>query len=149
MKTRGYTLLEMVIAVAVILVLASLALGLYASNVDGARAQQTEMQIQSLDLACKAYKDARGAYPADDRLAEHLGKPWTKTLDAGTAVTRPPFCAFRKDWVDAATSTALDAWGRKIRYANPGTRNKGRVDLWSAGPNGVDGDADDLRNWKD
>lgn len=148
-RPRGFSLVEMIIAVAVILVLASLALGLYASNIDETRRLHTEMLVQNLDLACKAYRNDRGAYPPDDRLHEHLGRPRVTTLDAGATTQRPPYLELRADWVDATSSAVVDAWGRPIRYRAPGLRNKTHVDLWSAGPNGQDGDVDDVVNWKD
>ena len=40
-----------------------------------------------------------------------------------------------------------DEWGRSIRYQAPGKVNASEYDLWSAGPDGVDGTADDIRNW--
>jgi general secretion pathway protein G len=41
-----------------------------------------------------------------------------------------------------------DRWGRPFRYRAPGIRNPGPYDLWSAGPDGVDGTSDDIGNWK-
>ena len=148
-RARGFTLVEMVIVIAVILVVASLALGLFASNVDETQRLHTEMLIQNLDIACKAYKGDRGAYPPDDQFHLHLCQERTKTLDAGASTKLPPYLQLRADWVEPSTSAIIDAWGRKIRYRAPGEKNKAHVDLWSAGPNGQDGDVDDVGNWKD
>ncbi|HEX7900433.1 MAG TPA: type II secretion system protein GspG [Planctomycetota bacterium] len=151
-RARGFTLVEMIIVIAVILVVASLALGLFASNIDETKRLHTEMLIQNLDLACKAYQGENGAYPPE---LSRLFQPRVKALDGAAALhplqgtTRPPYLELRADWVNPATSEVVDAWGGKIRYANPGQRNKTRVDVWSAGPNGQDGDVDDVGNWKD
>ncbi len=40
-----------------------------------------------------------------------------------------------------------DPWGRAFRYTYEGVRNKGGYDLWSVGPDGIDGTADDIANW--
>ena len=148
-RARGFTLVEMVIVIAVILVVASLALGLFASNLDETKRLHTEMLIQNLDLACKGYKNERGSYPPDGRFFEHLGKERIVPLDAASVTNRPPFMTFRKDQVDPVTSAVIDAWDRPVRYQAPGVRNATHVDLWSAGPNGQDGDVDDVVNWKD
>ena len=145
-RARGFTLVEMIIVVAVVLVVASLALGLFASNIDETKRLHTEMLIQNLDLACKAYQAENAAYPPE---LSRLFQPRVKALDGAASTTRPPYLELRADWVNPATSEVVDAWGGKIRYANPGQRNKTRVDLWSAGPNGQDGDVDDVGNWKD
>ena len=147
-RARGFTLVEMIIVIAVVLVVASLALGLVASNTDESKRLHTEMLIQNLDLACKGYRNERGAYPPDDRFVAHLGKERIVPIDAASMTKRPPFMTFRKDQVDAA-GAVIDAWDRPIRYKAPGLRNTTHVDLWSAGPNGQDGDVDDVGNWKD
>jgi type II secretion system protein G len=41
-----------------------------------------------------------------------------------------------------------DPWGNDYKYLAPGTRNPDAVDVWSAGPDGKDGTADDLGNWR-
>ena len=147
-RARGFTLVEMIIVIAVILVVASLALGLFSSTVDDALRGNTEALIQSLDLACERYKAETGAYPPDDRLYAHLGKDRIVSLDGVTVTKRPPLVAFRKDQYDPASSAAVDAWGRPVRYKAPGLKVATHVDLWSAGSNGVEGDVDDVVNWK-
>jgi general secretion pathway protein G len=162
-RARGFTLLEMVIVIAVILVLASLALGLFASNVDESKRLHTEMLVQNLDMACKNYRGSMGAYPPDDKgdsrnLHFYLGQPRVKTIDAGATTLGAPFMEFRADWLESTSGApdpktnpvpVIDAWGRKLLYKSPGVRNPSHVDLWSPGVNGLDGDRDDVTNWKD
>jgi general secretion pathway protein G len=45
------------------------------------------------------------------------------------------------------TKLPLDPWGNPYQYAFPGTHNKERPDIWSRGPDGQDGTADDIGNW--
>jgi len=40
----------------------------------------------------------------------------------------------------------VDPWGNEYRYSNPG-RNKRAFDIWSIGPDGIDGTADDIGHW--
>jgi general secretion pathway protein G len=43
-----------------------------------------------------------------------------------------------------------DPWGNPYQYNNPGTRNKSGFDIWSRGPDNVDGgegDGADVGNW--
>lgn len=137
--TRGFTLVEMLIAIAVILVLAAIGLGVYRATADDTRRALTEARLRQLDVACKAYKDATGAYPADGQLAACLTKERTVAIGDGLRSTRP---ALLPD------DAVLDGWGRPIRYKAPGVKVVTHVDLWSAGSNGVDGDVDDVHNWK-
>lgn len=41
-----------------------------------------------------------------------------------------------------------DGWGRDFLYLCPGRRNPDGYDLWSIGPDGVDGTQDDIGNWQ-
>ena len=40
----------------------------------------------------------------------------------------------------------IDPWGKQYIFKVPGTHSKD-YDLYSAGPNGIEGDADDVTNW--
>ena len=42
----------------------------------------------------------------------------------------------------------LDPWGHPYHYRLPGTHNPDSFDVWSVGPDGVDGSEDDIGNWK-
>jgi len=41
----------------------------------------------------------------------------------------------------------LDPWGHDYVYRQPGTHNKDSYDLFSKGPDGIAGTADDIGNW--
>ncbi len=41
----------------------------------------------------------------------------------------------------------LDPWGNEYLLRAPGEKNTNGFDLWSAGPNGISGDGDDITNW--
>lgn len=40
-----------------------------------------------------------------------------------------------------------DPWGNPYQYRAPGTRNPRSYDIWSNGPDGQSGTADDIGNW--
>ena len=42
-----------------------------------------------------------------------------------------------------------DPWENQYVYVNPGTKNQHSVDISSAGPDGVAGNEDDIKNWDD
>ena len=44
-------------------------------------------------------------------------------------------------------SDLRDAWSQSLRYRMPGKINTTGYDLWSVGPDGVDGTEDDICNW--
>jgi type II secretion system protein G len=42
----------------------------------------------------------------------------------------------------------IDPWDHPYHYRSPGIHNPDGVDVWSVGPDGVDGSVDDIGNWK-
>ena len=40
-----------------------------------------------------------------------------------------------------------DPWGKEYGYRFPGTHNKNEPDIFSAGPDGIEGTKDDIYSW--
>lgn len=163
----GFTLVEMIIVIAVILILVSLMIGLIVVINDKAYYTKTEAIIKMLDDGCKTYKAEYNVYPPNDKgdsrcLHHYLGRERVKSLDGGgVKTTRPPIIEFRGDMLEETKGVpdaknpvpVVDAWGQKVQYKSPGEWNKKHVDLWSSGKNGRDEkdpatkDFDDVVNW--
>lgn len=80
------------------------------------------------------YRMNMGSYPtSDEGLAVLLNAP------DGDKASR-----WKGPYVD---SVPKDPWGNAYQYACPGTHNKTSYDIWSMGPDGQDGTADDIGNW--
>ena len=45
------------------------------------------------------------------------------------------------------SAVPLDPWGSPYQYMFPGSRNPDSYDLWSCGPDGMNGTEDDIGNW--
>ncbi len=87
-----------------------------------------------LALAIKRYLVRPGAYPAslDDLIHRPADLPRDKVWDGPYIHTK---------------SLLSDPWGRPYRYRAPGIHRPDEYDLWSTGPDGKDGTADDVGNW--
>jgi len=165
---RGFTLVEMVIVIAVILILISLMIGLITTIMNNAQYKKTEAVIKMLDDGCKTYKQEYNVYPPNDKgdsrnLHHYLGKERVRVLDKDTNIKtkRPPIIEFKADMLEESKGVpdpknpvpVVDSWGRKVQYKNPGQWNKQHVDIWSSGKNGNDEldpaskDFDDVVNW--
>lgn len=59
------------------------------------------------------------------------------------ALVQPPENARVKKAL-MSDSAILDPWGNPFRYRTPGQRSDRPFDVWSLGPDGVDGTADDI-----
>jgi general secretion pathway protein G len=127
---RGaFTLMEMLVVVAILVVLAGAAVPIYMKYLDEAKVDRARLDCQMIADACQAYKIRNGDYPASLQI---LTQP---DAQGGTA--------------SLEVSALLDPWGREYHYQAPGTHNAatGKPDVWSDGPR--PGDASSMiGNWR-
>lgn len=84
----------------------------------------------NLKVALRIYQADNGAFPTTEQsLQALLTKPAAAKRWRGPYVDAPP----------------RDPWGRPYRYVCPGQH--GAFDLFSVGPDGQEGTADDVTNW--
>jgi general secretion pathway protein G len=133
----GFTLIEVIVVIAVLAILAGAMAPLIAAKVDQARRFATEDQLQALSDALRAYERDVDAFPPDTgNPVNDLGELQADTL--GLAGWRGPYLTAQ--W--AAGDYAQDAWGGTITYAY--TAGAATAVLTSAGPDQVAGNGDDL-----
>ena len=90
--------------------------------------------IGSIKFALDQYKLDNGVYPTGtNALAELVFRA------RGTTNWHSPYPYFDK--------IRVDPWGKNYVYECPGKHNPDSYDLFSAGPNGRIGTADDIGNW--
>ncbi len=134
----AFTLLEILVVLGII----GLLVGLAVTNIKGIFSNKQEdiakMFVQnSLKPSLFSYKLDVGDYPSTGEGLQAL-----LTAPAGKADR------WRRPYMDSPSGKVpLDPWGHEYQYAYPGTKNKGEYDLWSMGPDGQSGTADDIGNW--
>jgi general secretion pathway protein G len=136
---RAFTLLEVLMVVVIIGILAALVVPNLFGTLEGARIDTTRSTVESgfagaLDL----YKMHMGHYP---------------TTEEGLAalIEAPNDDELREKWRGPYLKEGAkleDAWGHEFVYESPGKVNENSYDLSSPGPNGQEGDDDDIRNWE-
>jgi len=137
-RTAAFTLLEILVALAIIGLLAGLAI----SNSDRIFGQSQEAVARvfvrdSLKTALVRYRIDLGDYPStNEGLAALITAPAGKTE------------RWRGPYIEVpGGKPPADPWGEPYRYRFPGTKNTGGYDLYSTGPDKVDGTDDDIGNW--
>ena len=134
-RHNAFTLLEMMIVLLIIaLIIGSVAFMMqgFESNAQGVAASA---KIKSFESALTSYKINNLVYPTQEQGLEAL-------------VTRPGAEPRPRRWTQLLKPDALvDPWGRKFAYHNPGKHNAGGYDVFSFGPDGLEGTEDDIGNW--
>jgi general secretion pathway protein G len=131
---RAFTLVEIMLVVAIIGILAALIIPKIAGNSEHAREMAARSDINSgIKSALDHYNVDMGTYPAS--LQDLLAAPSKNAVH------------WRGPYLDPAV-LPKDPWKNPYLYMYPGKHSTVSYDLWSAGPDGVSGNADDIGNWQ-
>ena len=134
----AFTLLEILVVLAIIGLLAGLAV----SNSDKifGHSQEAVARIfvrDSLKTSLVRYRIDLGDYPST---AEGMQALLSAPANKGDR--------WRGPYIDSpGNKLPVDPWGEPYQYRYPGTKNKGGYDLFSKGPDKVEGSDDDIGNW--
>lgn len=122
---RGFTLLELLVVLAILGLLAAFAAPQVFKYLGGAKTDSARIQIQNLSSILDLYRLDLGRYPSTrEGLQALVERP------AGTGAWRGPYLQ-RSDGL-------LDPWGRPYRYAQPG-RQGAAYDLYTLGADDAEG----------
>jgi general secretion pathway protein G len=125
-RIRAFTLIEVMVVVAILAVLAALIVPKVMSRPDEARVVAARQDIASVLQALKLYRLDNLRYP---------------TTEQGLAalVTRPSVPPVPPNWKPGGYLERLprDPWGNPYQYLSPGLR--GEIDVFSFGADGVAG----------
>jgi len=134
-KSAGFTLMELLVVLAILGLLMSLVGPQVLNTLGGAKTKTALIQIRDLEQALEMYKLDVGRYPST---AQGLGALVTKP--GGTSGWNGPY--LKNDVPD-------DPWGNAYHYKYPGER--GDIDIYTYGQNGTaggDGEDADVGNWQ-
>jgi general secretion pathway protein G len=134
---NGFTLLEILLVVVIIGFLVSVAVVKLSGSSAKAKTVATQNQIDSFKTALGVYELDNGLFPSTEQgLQALLAAP------SGTALPN-----WKGPYLDPPV-IRLDPWGHAYIYKYPGVKIPNGFDLYSPGPNGVEGDDDDIGNWQ-
>lgn len=141
-RTRGFTLIEIMVVVVIIGILIGLIAPNILGRVDKARVTAAKTDIATLEQALEMYRLDNHAYPSTDQGLEAL-------------VIRPGGEPEPKNWNPEGYlkkgKLPLDPWGNAYQYLSPG-QDKRPFDLFSFGADGREGGEEynaDIGNWPD
>ncbi len=131
----GFTLMELLVVLAILGLLMSLVGPRVLSQLGGAKTKTAAIQIKDLEQSLEMYKLDVGKFPSNSEgLAALVAKP------AGTTGWNGPYLK---------SDVPLDPWKREYLYKYPGDRSE--LDIYSYGQNGSpggEGEDSDVGNWQ-
>jgi general secretion pathway protein G len=134
---RGFTLIEILVVVAIIAIFATVVALNVSGEVPKAKITKAKSDIQSIESALDQYKMDNSFYPTTDQGLQSLLNPSAtghapRHFRDGGYIKRLP----------------VDPWGNPYMYASPGVH--GDVDIWSYGADGApggEGPNAEIGNW--
>ena len=136
LKQKGFTLIELMVVLAIIGVLAALIVPNVLSRADDARMTAARTDVGNLMQALKLYKLDNQRFPSSEQGLNALKiKPTTEPIPG--------------NWKPYLDKLPSDPWGRPYLYLNPGL--KGEVDVLSFGADGQaggEGNNADIGSWQ-
>ncbi|NMG77449.1 type II secretion system major pseudopilin GspG [Aromatoleum diolicum] len=134
-RSRGFTLLELLVVLVVLGLLAGLVAPKYFSQLGKSEVKATRAQVEGLVKALDLYRLDTGHYPSTEQgLAALVTRPGSEPKWGGPYLQK---------------SVPLDPWGRAYSYTAPGEH--GDYDLFSLGKDGQpggEGENADIVSWQ-
>ncbi len=138
-NNRGFTLIEIMVVIAILALLAALVAPKIMGRSDDAKIADAKVQIKNLETALKLYKLDNGVYPSTEQgLAALVEKPTVGQLPKN----------YKAEGYLESKKVPKDPWGNDFAYLSPGEH--GDFDLYSLGADGVkggEGKNADIESW--
>lgn len=133
--TAGFTLLEIMLVVVIMGILMTVAVVKLGGKTKQAQIAATQADIKAFSQALSLLEMDCGSYPSTEQGLQAL-------------VVQPPNCTNWKGPYIESGKIKDDAWGSKYIFKCPGEKLPHSFDLYSAGPDKVEGTEDDIGNWQ-
>lgn len=129
-KRRGFTLMEVMLVLVILVIIAGMAVTALGPIQTRAQMRAARNQIGALRTPMSAYKLDMGDFPP--------------SLQALVFAPAGAEGSWHGPYVDR--NIPLDPWGNEYRYSYQSQHGL-EYDIWSAGPDRTDGTEDDIGNW--
>jgi general secretion pathway protein G len=129
-KQQGFTLLEIMIVVGIIVILLGLAISKLGNPTGFAKQTAVRADVQAIGTQLQLYESMNGFYPSAEQGLQAL-------VTQASTDPRPT------RWYQFFKQVPKDPWGSDYIYRCPGQKNPRGYDLYSAGPDRQPDTADD------
>lgn len=135
-RASGFTLVELLVVLAILGLLAGLVGPRVLSQLGGAKSKTAAVQIKDLEQGAELFKLDVGRFPTNDEGLEAL-------------ITRPGSAGGWKGPYLKKAELPKDPWGNPYQYESPGKRAD--IDIYTFGADNAQGGEDenaDIGNWQ-
>lgn len=134
-RQSAFTLIEIVIVLTIISILGAGVMFMTKGWIDSSKETRVQADLDKIATGLLGYESKALRLPTTEQgLKALVDKPTTQPIP--------------DRWIQFIEDVPKDPWGMEYQYRNPGQKSKKGYDLWSVGPDGVDGTDDDVGNWK-
>jgi len=139
LSQKAFTLVEMLAVLLLLGVVLGIAGPAIFKQVEKGRIRASQVQIAAFDQSLTAYNLDCGSFPTSVQgLAALLSQP-----TAGRKCKD-----YDPDGYVKGKSVPLDQWKQDYIYSSPGQNNPSSYDIFSKGPDKIEGTDDDITNWE-
>ncbi len=127
----AFTLIEVLLVLVILVIMGSLAVGMFGNTQKKAKIDAAKSQIGIIDTQIPLYELHVGSMPPDlQSLRTPPGDAVAAQKWAGPYLDKDP----------------IDPWENQYQFVYPGTQHPEKYDIWSMGPDGQNGTEDDIYN---
>lgn len=132
MQKKAFTLMEIMLVIIIIGVLVAIVMPRLVGRSEQARVSACKADIANITLAIDLFEMDNGRLPSgQEGLGSLRTNPGQLPNWKGTYLKKEP----------------KDPWGKAYIYKIPASHGDSDYDLYSAGPDGTEGNSDDIGNW--
>lgn len=136
-RRSGFTLMEVLLVLAILVIIASIVSTAIFQMQRKGYTDAARTQVKAFKGPLQAYRLDMNSYPTTAQGLDALRQAPGDSANSGK-------------WSGPYLEEVVpaDPWGNPYRYEYPGRHNQDLPDIWSVGPDGVDGTDDDVGNWQ-
>ena len=135
----GFTLIEVLLVIGILVVLGTVSVVVYSRVREGANKDMAKIMVDDTAQAVEMFYTQMNRYPGEDGLKELMEKP----DDEKEA----------KRWHLLLEQIPVDPWGEELKYEKMEVAEDQPTakpyHIWSTGPDKEDGTDDDIKSWTD
>jgi general secretion pathway protein G len=129
-KQQGFTLLEIMLVVSIIVIILGVAISKLGNTTAIAKTMRVQADLQAIKTQLQLYESMNGFYPSTEQGLQAL-------------VSQPSNDPRPTRWYQLFKELPTDPWGSGYIYRCPGVKNPSGYDLYSAGPDRQPDTSDD------